>query len=118
MSILLLPERFDERAQYFKIMEAEFVFALVLKASALENLQTGLIRKAILFLVTSVLKQRLQKFYLYCQKKKFSALRSIGLRTTVNAGSTNGHEQCFPPSLSFSSIGTATLVGFGLLNYR
>lgn len=58
MSILLLPEQFDERFQNFKIMEAEFVlFALVLQASAPENLQTGLIGKTILVVVTRVLKQ-------------------------------------------------------------
>lgn len=71
MSNLLLPERFDERFQDFKIMEAEFaLFALVLKVPAPENLQMGLIRKAILILVTNVLKQKLQKCLFILPKRK------------------------------------------------
>lgn len=69
---LLLTEQFDERFQDFKITELEFtLFASVLQVPAPEYLQTGLIRKAILILVTSVLKQKLQTFLFILPKKSF-----------------------------------------------
>jgi len=55
-------------------MAAESVlFAFVLKVSAPENPQTGLIRKAILILVTSVLKQKLQTFLFILPNKVLCA---------------------------------------------
>jgi len=76
---LLLTEQFDERFQDFKITELEFtLFASVLQVPAPEYLQTGLIRKAILILVTSVLKQKLQTFLFILPKKSFLRWDPLG----------------------------------------